>query len=186
MLQPREGSLFAILARSPWWVSLLIAAALFGVMRNFVPDLLAAATTLPFVGLAGYAGWRQWKEPSAARVRETLDKICSMRWQEFSTLIADRFRRDGYEVAVPKKGAADFELRKEGYTTLVSGKRWKVANAGIAQLRELADAVRAADAREGWFVTAGALTETARTFANAQKIRVIEGPELARLIGRIG
>jgi restriction system protein len=184
MLQPREGSLFAILARSPWWVSLLIAGALFAVMRYFLPAVLAATTTLPFIGLACYAGWRQFKEPSAKSVKDTLDKICSMRWPDFKTVIADRFRRDGYEIAFPKSGPADLELRKDGYTTLVSGKRWKVANAGIAQLRELADAVRASDAREGWFITAGALTETARTFAVAQKLRVIEGPELARLIGR--
>ena len=165
---------------------MLIAAALFAVMRNFLPDLLAAATTLPFVALAGYAGWRQWKEPSAKNIKETLDKVCSMRWPEFSALIGERFRRDGYEVAAAKNVAADLALRKDGYTTLVSGKRWKVANAGIGPLRELADAVRAADAREGWFVTAGALTETARTFARAQKIRVIEGSELAALVGRIG
>ena len=181
MLQPREGSLFAILSRSPWWVSLLIAGALFAVMRVFLPDILAAATTLPFVGLAGYAGWRQWKEPSAARIKETLDKLCSMRWAEFQTLLGDRFRRDGYEVAAPKNGA-DFELRKDGYTTLVSGKRWKVANAGIGPLRELADAIRSADAREGWFITAGTLSPSATTFAREQKIRVIEGAELAKLL----
>jgi hypothetical protein len=35
-------------------------------------------------------------------------------------------------------------------------------------------------------VTAGTVTETARTFAGTQKIRLIEGPELARLLGRIG
>jgi restriction system protein len=185
MLQPREGSLFVILSRSPWWVSLLIAAALFALIRQFLPDLLAAATTLPFLGLAGYAGWLQWKEPSSKRVKETLDRVCVMRWPEFSTLLTERFRRDGYEVSSTRSGA-DIELRKDGYMTLVSGKRWKVANAGIAPLRELADAVRAADAREGWFVTAGTVTDTARTFAAERKLRVIEGPELAKLVGRVG
>src|SRR5450759_3464043 len=34
-----KRSLFAILSRSPWWLSVLIAAALFMVVRQFMPDL---------------------------------------------------------------------------------------------------------------------------------------------------
>src|SRR6185295_13021744 len=112
MLQPREGSLFAILARSPWWVSLLIAGALFAMARQFLPDLLAAATTLPFVGIAGYAAWLQLRTPSARRVSETMDVLRQMPWPQFSALITASFQREGYEVAPSKSGAADFELRK--------------------------------------------------------------------------
>ena len=185
MLQPREGSLFAILSRSPWWVSLLIAAALFALMRQFLPNLLAAATTLPFVALACYAAWLQAQEPSQKRVAETLEKLRAMRWPEFSKLIGDSFRREGYEVEPSRRAAADLELRKSGYLTLVAGKRWKVPQCGIGPLKELADAVRAADAREGYFVTAGSISETAREFAAANRIRVLQGDALVKQVGRI-
>jgi restriction system protein len=185
MLQPREGSLFAILSRSPWWVSLLIAGALFAIVRQFLPDLLAATTTLPFIGLAAYAGWLQAREPSTQRISATLDQLREMRWPEFSKVISDSFRRDGYEVAPSRHVAADLEVSKSGYVTLLSGKRWKVAQVGIAPLRELADAVRKIDAREGCFVTTGALSEGALEFAAANRIRVLRGPELVKQIGRI-
>jgi restriction system protein len=185
MLQPREGSLFAILSRSPWWVSLLIAGALFALARQFLPDVLAAATTLPFIALAGYAGWLQSREPSSKRVTETLEKLRAMRWPEFSKLIGDSFRRDGYEVVPSRHAAADLELRKSGYVTLLSGKRWKVAQCGIAPLRELADAVSATDARDGCFVTAGSVSDGAVEFASGKRIRILAGAALVKQIGRL-
>ena len=181
MIKPREGSLFDILSRSPWWISLVIAAILFVIMRYFLPDLLAAATTLPFLIIAGVAGWRQWQQPSARKVAAGLERIRAMRWQEFSKLLGDTYRRAGYEVVACATPGADLELRKDGYTTLVSGKRWKVTQPGTGPLRELSDARQKIDARDCIFVTAGELTETARAFAIENKIRVLAGADLARL-----
>ncbi|MEO7761857.1 MAG: restriction endonuclease [Casimicrobiaceae bacterium] len=185
MLEPREGSLFAILSRSPWWVSLLIAGGLFALARIFLPDLLAAATTLPFLGLAGYAAWLQSKEPSAKLVDATLEKLRAMRWPEFAAMIGDSFRRDGYEVTTSTSAAADLLLRKNGYVTLVCAKRWKVAQCGVPPLRDLADAIRATEARDGCFVTAGALTESAAQFAVQHGLRVIHGAELVKILRRV-
>ena len=64
-LRMNKNSLFAILSRSPWWVSFLIAAGLFMAIRQFLPDYAAAFSTLPFLGIAAYAGWRQLRAPSA-------------------------------------------------------------------------------------------------------------------------
>ena len=184
MLEPREGSLFAILSRSPWWVSLLIAGGMFAATRIFLPDLLAAATTLPFLGLAGYAAWLQSKEPSSKHVDATLSKLRAMRWPEFAAAISESFRRDGYDVTTSASAAADLLLRKNGYVTIVCAKRWKVAHCGVPPLRELSDAIRATEAREGWFVTAGELTESAAQFAAQHGLRVIRGAELVKMIGR--
>ena len=147
MLQPREGSLFAILSRQPWWVSLLLAGALFAVIRHFLPDLAAAATALPFVGLAVYSAWLEAKEPSPKRVADTLVQLREMRWAEFSTVIGDSFRRDGYEVVPSRHVAADLEVRKSGYVTLLAQSAGR-SPSRIGPLRELADAVRSAPTRE--------------------------------------
>jgi len=185
MLQPREGSLFAILSRQPWWVSLCIAGAMFAVIRHFLPDLAAAATTLPFIVLAIYSAWLQAKEPSSKRVADTLVQLREMRWADFSTVIGDSFRRDGNEVVPSRHVAADLEVRRSGYVTLLSAKRWKVTQVGIGPLRELADAVRSTDARDGCFVTTGSLTEGALEFAAANRIRILQGAELIKQVGRI-
>lgn len=180
MITPRKGSLFEILSRAPWWVSLLIAGALFAVMRRFLPDLLAAFTTLPFIGVAGYAAWTQWRTPSAARTAESLDAIRALSWAQFSERIADSFRAEGFTVVSSKRAGVDFDMDRNGYLSLLACKRWKVANAGIGPLRELHEATQKAEARECFFATAGTLTETASAFAREKAIKLIAGADLVK------
>jgi restriction system protein len=183
--KPSEGSLFAVLMRSPFWVSLLIAGALFAIARNFLPNLLAAAATLPFLGLAAFAGWRQIKTPSPTRVTEALDALRAMTWGQFSAVIAETFRREGYAVGEVETGVANYELHKNGYKSLLSCKRWKVAQTGIAPLRELFEAMQAREARDCIYVATGDFTETAREFAREKGMRLLHGTELAILVGRV-
>ena len=78
--------------------------------------------------------------------------------------------------------SAEIELRKSGYTTLVSCKRWKVAQTGIVPLRELHEAMQARGARDCIYVTAGGFTEMALAFAQEKKVRLLHGTELARCV----
>jgi restriction system protein len=183
--EPAKGSLFALLVRAPFWASLLIAGALFAVARNFLPNLLAAATTLPFLGTAAFAGWRQFKTPSPTRVTETLDALRDMTWVQFSAVIAETFRREGYDVGALEGGVANYELHKNGYKSLLSCKRWKVAQTGIVPLRELFEAMQARAARDCIYIATGDFTETARAFALEKGMRVLNGAELAKLVGRV-
>ena len=79
---------------------------------------------------------------------------------------------------------ADFEISAGSRTSLVSCKRWKVARTGIEPLRALHTTQDAGDTHDWIYVAAGEITENARRFAGEQKIRLIEGAELARLMGR--
>lgn len=132
-----KRSLFAILSRSPWWLSVLIAAALFMLVRLFMPDYAALASTLPFLGIAGYAGWRQSRELNPERIAEALATLRATSWQEFAAITEAAFRSDGYTVVALTRGAADFELRRNGRVALACCKRWKVSQTGIEPLREL-------------------------------------------------
>lgn len=186
MFKPHKDSLFSILLRSPWWASLLIAVGLFFASRLFLPPVAAAASTFPWVALAIYGAWRQMKVPSAARVAETMERLRGMSWEEFSAVIAEGFRREGYEVTINKGGAADLELRKQGYVTLVACRRWKVAQAGIAPVRELQAAREAGEVRSGIYITAGELSPQAAAFAADKNLRVLDGVALASFVGRLG
>ena len=57
---------------------------------------------------------------------------------------------------------------------------------GVGPVRELLDAAEAWEADECLFVTAGELTPQARDLATQRRVRVVEGVELARLVGRPG
>jgi len=177
-------SLFNILSHPPWWLSVLIAAALFMLVRQFMPDYAAWAATLPFLGIAGYAGWRQSRAPSAERTGATLAAARALSWQEFAAVMQTGFRGEGYAVLALNNGAADFELRRSGRVTLASCRRWKVAQTGMEPLRELFQAKETAGAQECVYVAAGNLSQNARQYAAENQIRLLCDAELAQFLAR--
>lgn len=182
------NSLFAILLRSPWWISFAITAGFVVIAKALLPAdyfLYGAFGSAPFFVIGCIAAWRQLRAPSAGRIAGTLEAIRAMPWAEFSAAIEDAFRRDGYVVGAHAGSAADFELVKDGRVTLVSCKRWKVARTGIEPLRELRAAQQARDAHDSLYVATGEVTDNARAFAAGNAIRLLGGADLARLLPRI-
>ena len=183
-LKMSENSLFAVLLRSPWWISFGIAIAIgAGSYAIFPKDMatLAPFVGLPFVVTGCIAAWRQFRVPGAARVAETLQAVEAMAWREFAAVMEAGLRRDGYQVT-PADGAADFLAVKAGRTTLVSCKRWKAASLGIETLRELEAARRKADAWDSMVVSIGRVSDGARRYATDNGMRILQGTELAQLL----
>lgn len=180
-----KNSLFAVLLRSPWWISFAVAAALFALARMALPEAYAPYgmfASLPFIVIGSYAGWQQLRAPSAARIADTLTALRAMSWDAFSGALEDAFRRDGYSVSRPSVVGADLELIKSGRVSLVGCKRWKVARAGVEPLRELDAARHAREAHECIYVAAGEITDNARAFAAEKNIRLLNNAELAKLL----
>lgn len=188
-LKMAQNSLFAILLRSPWWISIAIAALIVVIARAALREqfvLYGAFAAAPFVVIGIIAAWKQLRAPSAARVADTLQAVRSMSWREFADTMENAFRNNGYEVTRLAGPDADFAIVKSGRTALVSCKRWKAASNGIEPLRDLHSAMEAREAQESIFVTAGGITDNARQFAIEQKIRVVQGAELAQLLHKAG
>jgi restriction system protein len=179
-----KDTLFSILSRAPWWMSIVIAAALFAAIRLFLPDIAAFFAALPFLVIAVYAGWRQLRAPSATDANDMLARLRTMSWEGFAIVISAAFRYDGYSVTAIADGAADFELRKNGRVSIVSCKRWKVAQTGIGPLRELHAAKQAHDAQECIYVTAGDVTANASAFAAEKAMSLLSGAALGELVAR--
>jgi restriction system protein len=181
-----HNSLFAVLMRSPWWISLALAAGIFGATRLFLPTEFAVFAASPFSVIALYVMWKALRAPSAGRVAKTLDGLRAMSWEEFSAAMEQAFRRDGNAVK-RLTGGADFELLQGSRSTLVACKRWKAMRTGIEPLRELEGArrkmVTSGEAAECIYVATGEVTAQARAFAAERNIRVVEGVELVREFG---
>jgi restriction system protein len=180
-----ENSLFAILLRSAWWISVLVAAGIVLVSRIALPDkyfVFGAVAAVPFVVIACIALWRQLQKPSAARVATTLESVVAMNWKDFSAAMESAFRRDGYEVSRIDAAGADFEMRKEGRKTLVNCKRWKVGRTGVEPLRDLLIARDRREADEVVYVATGQVTEQAVRYAAEKRIRLMQGEDLALLL----
>jgi len=188
-LRMAKDSLFAVLLRSPWWISIAIAAGIVAAVRLVLPGVhvaYAVFAALPFIVIGAIAGWRQLRQPGTARVAGTLEAVRAMSWGDFSGALEDAFRRDGYAVRRLDGPAADFELTRGGRTSLVACKRWKVARTGVDPLRELDAAKRARDAYECIYIATGEITDGALKFAREKGIRVVHGAELAKLLPRVG
>jgi restriction system protein len=181
-MKMHENSLFAVLLRSPWWVSFLTAGAIGFVSRVILmhfsmPELYALFTALPFLVISAVAGWRQLRAPSAARIGADLDALRALSWEDFAAKLEAAYRREGYDVK-RIAGAADLEAAKGGRVLLVACKRWKAQRTGIEPLREL-DALRQKrEAAGAVYVAAGEVTDTARDYAAKAGIALLDGPGL--------
>jgi restriction system protein len=121
-LKMHENSLFAVLMRSPWWVSLLVGAGLFALIRVWLNWIYALFAAMPFLVIAGYVGWKQLRQPSRETILKRLEKIRALPPEEFARQLEAAFRREGYGVARLERQPVDFELSKGGR---VAWDRWR-------------------------------------------------------------
>ena len=108
MFKMAPNSLFAILLRSPWWISLAIAL-LFGLAsKAALPAdywVFGAMGGTPFLVIAVMALRRQWNAPSAKRVDAILTAVGTMAWRDFAAQLEQAWTRDGYAVPAPASGS---------------------------------------------------------------------------------
>jgi len=177
------NSLFAVLLRSPWWISLLLAALWALVAVALLPQawrVVGALGALPFAVIAVIAARRQWDRPSAARIAATAEATAAMAWPAFAALLEQAFRRDGYTLQRGAGTPVDFELARGGRRLLVSARRWKSARTGLEALRALQAAREAADDwPDALHIGLGELSDNARAYAAEQRIAVWQASELA-------
>jgi len=180
-----DNSLFAILLRSSWWISFAIAGTVTAIAIALLPEayrIFGAVTGFPFLVIGCIAAWKQFQAPSTARIDNTLAAVRAMSWVEFSRAIEAAYRQQGYGVRAVSGAAANFEITKEGRTALVNCKRWKAAHTGVEALHDLHAMKEARNAHECIYVAAGEITDNATAFAVKHGIKLVGGPELARLL----
>lgn len=180
--QMAKNSLFAILLRSPWWISLVVAAVFMAVGLALLPDpfrIPVALTSLPFLVIAVIALRRQWDRPGAARIEQTRQAVSAMAWPAFSALLEQSFVRDGYTVQRRQADAYDFELERRGRRMLVSARRWKSARTGLEALKALHTARDQNEVEDALYIGLGTLSDNAVPYATEQRVSVWQAPELA-------
>ena len=182
-----ENSVFAILLRSSWWISVLVGAVIAVLCLALLPKeirFVGAAGSLPFLVIGAIAAKRQWKEPSAATTENLLAKASLMTSRELQAWLTRAWQSEGYTVTPRKQDNADLQLERDGQTTLVLTKRSKAGVHGVEPLRALAAAATQANAGSAYVLLQGDLSDSARAFAREHQIAVLQNKELSVLLNK--
>ena len=178
-----KQSLFQILLRQPWWVTLIVAFLVFAITRLIYAPI-APFMAFPFLILGGVIAFKQWRGAAPLDTFERLTALRAMDWDAFSALIADAYRKRGYAVHPATGAGYDFRLTREGRVTLLQCRRWKVNQVGAGPLRELIKAIEREDASHGICISAGEFSKPARELTTTEPLTLIGGVELVALVGR--
>jgi restriction system protein len=202
----RKSSIFEDQMQMPWWCSPMVAAGaylLFAViLPGLVPDdhpAFAAFQTVmpqiaPYIGILllipmpfAYLNGRS-KQKRVDR-QDSLETIRNLPWNELETLVAEVYRRKGYQViensGAGPDGGVDIRLSKNGDLHLVQCKQWKARKVGVPVVREMYGVLHDQKADFLSIVTSGRFTEEAKQFASDKPVDLIDGPILLSLVNSV-
>lgn len=181
----RENSLFAILLRSSWLYSVVVAGVimLFGQML-FRGEYAAygVVAAFPFLVIACISAYRQSQKPGKRALEQMDTWVRGARAREINAALTSGYRQLGYQVAPYKGKAAELRLEKDGYVRLVSCKRIKAATTPVEPIRALADAGESQEAVAIIFISLGDLSAEAATLAAEEGVDLMGREELAGLV----
>lgn len=110
--------------------------------------------------------------------------LLNMTWQDFESLVAEHFKRKGFDINVNggtgADGGVDIELRKGKELSLVQCKQWRATSVGVDVVRQLYGVMAARGAVSGYVVTSANFTPDAKAFADGRNIHLIDGEKLIR------
>jgi restriction system protein len=154
-----------------------IALSIFSIAQYLLPLIL--------IGGAATNYWSAHKrkinyESTLANGRRS--DLLNMSWREFEGLVAEYFRREGFDVKLiggnGPDGGVDVELRKGAEFWLVQCKQWRATKVGVDVVRELYGVMAARGATGAYVVTSASFTKDAQGFVNGRNIHLISGNNL--------
>jgi restriction endonuclease Mrr len=126
----------------------------------------------------------------SAAATDDLLAISGRSQKEVERLVAEAYRRLGYQVDALGGGAAAAEagmlLTKAAQRVLLQCKYWKTRKIAEQPVRELYGVMAAHNANAGILVTTGSITLEASRFAGFGRIQLIDGPRLLAMLRQNG
>lgn len=186
-IRMRKNSLFGRLLRAPWWVSVLIGLSISAI----VPAILVAKyahfgvfIAIPFFVIGAIRASRQRGEPKRRDVAMVEETVRAMSPREFAKALTIALSEEGYAVTPSKAKGIDLELDNDGQITLMSCRRFKTANSGLAPLRALVSAGERHESAQLIYITILDVPPDVRTYADEHKIQVVGLDALTKQISQ--
>jgi hypothetical protein len=113
---------------------------------------------------------------------ENLDELSGV---DFEVYLANLLKKLGFEdiTGTPTTGdqGADLIAIKDGRKIAIQAKRYKGV-VGNGAVQEIVGALKFYRADEGWVITSGTFTQSARALAQANSVRLVDGVSLRKLL----
>jgi len=202
MKRPRK-TLSDYLAIAPWWISVLIAAFTYVLLRYMLPPFFddpaieAPASLLRFLApyIAAllliplpFALFHREEHRILVESERKLDKLRDLELPQFAELLADGYRREGYLVEdlgySGKTEKIDMMLRRGGEKTIVVCRRWRARVVSAKWARNVHAMQATYGAAGSHLVTCGTFSSSALRLARLSSIQLIDGRALLKLIGK--
>lgn len=201
-MRKKDENILDLLSQAPWWVSVLLSASVYIVLKFIVPTI--NFQNLFFKTLAGVAPaiaiwlalvllipapisfFNSLRKKKLLDKQKDIDSIKNLSWKEFEELIAEAYRRKGYYVVenynIGPDGGIDLVLKKNGNLFLVQCKQWRSNKVDVSIVREMFGVMTDRQANGVIIITSGLFTQEARNFASDKPIDLVEGNQVVELI----
>ena len=176
---PTVDTLLDLAAKAPWWAGASLAAMSALALQG------AAQIVLPMVGLSAALASVLARRKQAGTVVADDDVLDGMNRREFESLVAESFRRQGYQIAESAVEGTDITLRKDRQTWLVHCKPWRAAKVDADVVETFISDLKVRGAAGGFIMSSGRFTREAVAFASGKPVQLIAGPALQLLIKKL-
>ncbi|MBU1737110.1 MAG: DUF2034 domain-containing protein [Proteobacteria bacterium] len=201
----RNDSLIDVFCILSWRVSVITAFIVFAVSHYLIPaiqfenfylkamapssPILGKMVSMVLLGCAALSAVNSMKKTKRLDSQKDIVSIRALGWKEFEELVGEAYRRQGYSVVenhgAGPDGGVDLVLNKDGMTTLVQCKHWKILKVGVKVIRELFGVMASQGAQKGIVISSGEFTKDAIDFANSNSVELINGTKLLAMIGEV-
>jgi len=139
--------------------------------------------------------WEEWKATgTATKAKPTewsIDLLRDLEWKRFEDVCQKFYEMKGIRsetTPLGPDGGIDIRLYQDGAdrpTSIVQCKAWRERYVGVNLVRELLGVMAHEKIEKAFFMTSGGFTEEAKTFAQSNRITLINGEMLVAMIKRL-
>jgi restriction system protein len=202
----KDLNIIDFLAQIPWWVSVTLSASFYLLLKFIVPyfetqsrlvnevhvslgPVFAPVVALALLSPVTFSLLKSNRKKKLQALKEEIQAIQELSWQEFKGLVAEAYRRTGYTIMESSTFTADpsvdLVIRKSANLYLVQCRYWQNRKLGLREAKNLFSLMHDKQASGVFLLTTGIFTNEARHYAAGRPINLVDGIELVELLGKV-
>jgi restriction system protein len=191
-LMPRRKNSWADdLILAPWWVSAALALLAYTILPAVLPAAVVNGGIVVFItfallAISAMSALRLLRSRLLLNAQTNIDSLRKLPWKHFEDVLAETYRRQGYDVVEilgsGADGGVDLLLRKDGHSVVVQCKRWRDKPVPVQVVRELYGVMIDQRASAAKIVATTSFTPDAVAFAKDKPIDLVDSTALLHLL----